>query len=610
MAEAVKPFPPAEFETSTYRGADIRNRDLSLRVLHSRDQGDAPELIRRRLQAIPDEVAQPTTVEEVASVVKQAYVKGISVTPQAGRSFALGGAVPAQGGLALDLSFLNRILEINAGEKWARVQGGARWNFLADELRSRGLALRTYPSSWFSTVGGWVNTGGSGIGTLKYGLLKENVVELTLVTPTGEVRTLATEDPLFDAVFNSEGQLGVVAEVRVNIREAPAQVFLHLYSFESVGEAMAFARSIVSRIRPFYLVLFDGPKMRENNRLMKKSKLTEKPGVLCVVETRDEESALKGVAEATPAAREEESYLAEYLWNERYFPLKAKKFGPGMLAADVVMPIDRVAEFAEAAERLGRAFGLEVAAEAHVSSPDSALVLPTFLTDPRKPLAYLLHSAFASVLAAEGIRLGGKPYGIGIWYKPFRAHKYDAATWRKLALLKRELDPKGLFNPGKSLSGGFAPPAVPRFAVPVMAFLTRLVAGGNAHNDGPSETYHEPDVLLHSINACSACGACYAKCPAYLTTRDERTTARGKLQLGAEILVKGNVAISADEAQTMFLCMHCGFCTEVCQSELPLEDAWVKLEAMLDQRFGKPEGRINQFVKDVEAYGVMTETRP
>ncbi|MGH8104596.1 MAG: FAD-binding protein, partial [bacterium] len=518
--------------------------------------------------------------------------------------------VPMRGGVALDLSFFNQVLEINAAEKWVRVQGGARWNFISDELKKQGLALRTYPSSWFSTVGGWVNTGGSGIGTLKYGLLKDNVLELTLVTPQGEVRALANQVLLFGAVFNSEGQLGVVAEVKVKVRETPAAVMPHLYTFKSVAAAMAFARAVVANTKPFYLVLFDAPKMCENNRLMKKAKLPESPSILCVVESREEESALKRLVEGDQAAQEEVSYLAEYLWNERYFPIKAKKLGPGMLAADILMPFEKVAEYAVRAEALGHQFGVEVATEAHISSEDTALTLPTFLTDPRKPFAYLLHSAFASILAAEGIRLGGKPYGIGIWYKSFKKYKYDPAQWHRLIELKKRLDPKGLFNPGKSLSNGFTPPTVPGFAVPLMAWATRVFARAPAHQNEHAEPYREPDPFIHSVNACSACGACFAKCPAYLTTRDERTTARGKLQLGAEILMKGNGAITADEAQTMFLCMHCGYCTEVCQSELPLEDAWVKLEAMLEQKFGMPAERIAQFVKDVEAYGVMTETRP
>ncbi|MGH8103612.1 MAG: hypothetical protein ACREJQ_03720, partial [bacterium] len=96
----MKPFKMAEFETSTFRGGKPRNRDLSLRILHSRDQGDAPEVIRKRLKTVPDEIVQPTNIEEIAEVLREAYARGRPVVPQAGRSFALGGAVPMRGGVA------------------------------------------------------------------------------------------------------------------------------------------------------------------------------------------------------------------------------------------------------------------------------------------------------------------------------------------------------------------------------------------------------------------------------------------------------------------------------------------------------------------------------
>jgi ferredoxin len=85
-----------------------------------------------------------------------------------------------------------------------------------------------------------------------------------------------------------------------------------------------------------------------------------------------------------------------------------------------------------------------------------------------------------------------------------------------------------------------------------------------------------------------------------MVTGDESVTARGKLLLAPELL-NGSGGLSNQEAQLPFLCMHCGACEEVCQSELDLLPAWEELEAALEARYGRPAGAVEQFVTEVEA---------
>ncbi len=631
--------------TRSDRKGWCRWQDLSLRLIYSRDQSEVPGFLKWFIRCVPGEIVQPTRIEEIQEILREAYQRRIPVTPGAGRSFALGGAIPTKAGICLDLSFMNRILEVNPKEEWVRVEAGVRWSTLSDELKKYGFALRSYPSSWFSTVGGWVNTGGYGIGSLKYGSLKENVIGLKVVTPKGELWKVVPGMPQFDLFFGSEGQLGVMAEVRLLIRKKPATVFPLLFAFSSDREALQAIQNLLSAgLRPFYLIFLDREKMKEMNILMRQPLLPETPCVFTIAESEDEEEMIRNVlgggastdttgislrsADAPVAqtgGEQQAEYLAEYLWNERFFPLKAKKFGPGLLASDVVVSPKMVLPYIQRCRKVGKAYGIEVGVEAHFSTPNSALVLPTFTTDSRKPLLYLLHSALAYQLASSGIKMGGKPYGIGLWYKRFLNGKWkreEEMQWKERKEFKRKLDPLGLLNPGKSFGRGYNPPGVPFFARPILALLSRLLVKklqGKARKMSPPLApaenvkwtgYRESTPLLHSIYACSACGSCYAKCPAYLVTRDERTTARGKLQLASEILLKRSTKITAEEAQTMFLCMHCGFCTEVCQSELELETTWNLLEAELEKRYGKPLKRIEEFVKKVEESGVMLATRP
>jgi Fe-S oxidoreductase len=102
---------------------------------------------------------------------------------------------------------------------------------------------------------------------------------------------------------------------------------------------------------------------------------------------------------------------------------------------------------------------------------------------------------------------------------------------------------------------------------------------------------------------CSKCGSCIPVCPAYIETGDERTTARGKLQLGLAMMK--NQELSVDAAQMLFLCMHCGACTDVCQSRLDLVPVWDDLERRVEQRFGKPKEKVNEFFESVESKKIM-----
>jgi Fe-S oxidoreductase len=131
------------------------------------------------------------------------------------------------------------------------------------------------------------------------------------------------------------------------------------------------------------------------------------------------------------------------------------------------------------------------------------------------------------------------------------------------------------------------------------AFMV-LKFGGSDSGGRPSGV---ADKVLHNEELCSKCGSCIAVCPAYIDTQDERTTARGKLQLGKALLNGGT--LSAEEANVLFLCMHCGACTDVCQSRLDLVPVWDELEQRVQQQYGKDTERVERFVKSVEAKKIM-----
>ncbi|TLZ62901.1 MAG: FAD-binding oxidoreductase, partial [Methanobacteriota archaeon] len=222
-----------------WRGAELD--------LYARDQADIPESLRRMLiRTTPDVVVQPETVEDVANVVTAAYDLGIPVIPRGAASFPLGGAVPTMGGVVIDLSAMRRIHAIDKERILADVEAGVRWSTLQEVLRGDGLTLRTYPSSWFSTVGGWVATGGYGINSLKFGHLSKNVKALQVVTPTEGVWWVDEGHKDFPLYFGTEGQLGLVTRVVLKIRLPPKSSEPRLLQFTEAQEAFDFAKDLLA----------------------------------------------------------------------------------------------------------------------------------------------------------------------------------------------------------------------------------------------------------------------------------------------------------------------------------------------------------------------------
>ena len=582
-----------------WRGAELD--------LYGRDQADVPEVLRKLLiRTTPDAVVQPESVEDVAHVVSAAYDLGIPIVPRGAASFPLGGSVPTMGGIVIDLSSLRRVFGIDRERHLADVEAGVRWSTLQEVLRGEGLALRTYPSSWFSTVGGWVATGGYGINSLKFGHLSKNVKALQVVTPTGGIDWVDEEHKDFPLYFGTEGQLGLVIRVVVKVRPPPTSSEPLLVQFREAQDALDYSKDLLEATSPTHILYFDPHRMHTFNRLMEEPFLREAHSLLIHIENglgADEAMDIAATRKASIAPRHHGSYL----WRERFFPLKPKRLGPGMLGSELMFDASVAAVAFERWHRIATRAGLDPELEAHVIDGGRILGLCTWLTDPRQRWAFMLHAALSVRLALVGIKLGGVPYGTGLWQTPLMADRFGKDFARRLREEKRTRDPKGLLNPGKffriksrygNLLGVAMSPRLAKLGMaiagPMIPWLAR-------------RAYRTPeghgDTLERSTVECSACGACIPVCPAYLATNSEMVTGRGKLQVATRLL-KGE-PVSPEDAQSMFLCIHCGACERVCQSELPLVAAYDELEGLVAERFDIPQDRIASFsrrVQDSEEY--------
>ncbi len=583
-------------------------------MLYSRDQSEIPAFLKKMMfNSCPDLVVQAFTREAVSALLRFAASNHVTAIPRGSASSPFGGSMPVDGGMVVDVSAMNGIVSIDPLKEEARVEAGVRWADLDQELEKKGLTLNSSPSSKFSTVGGWVATGGIGLNSFSKGHLRSSVLSLELVTPDGSVMELSRLNPEFEAVFGSEGQLGVVTAVTLSVRAKPARTTPHLVQFDDVRSAFAFVSALAkSAVHPSHIVFESASKFALVNQMLGKAYFRVGDAVLINLESEVEEQTFQAFLRPV-GLPEEKEYLARYMWNERFFPMKVRKLGPGMLGSEVRVPSELLAKAVEESMELCRVLDLKPLYEVHMLNDGHGLLLCYYLTDQGDQLAYGLDAVKSMLVTFSLVRMGCRPYSIGVLYHPF-SEVEDRDRIERLRDAKRSLDPEGVMNSGKlfSLSGRFGGLGAlvfhPRLMKPALGTMLRFlpvtsrVMRSLRSACAPSPSTAAPGTLkevARLADECAMCGACVSVCPAYLVVHDERVTGRGKL-MTAKAMARGE-RVSKEHSDRTFLCMRCKACEQVCQSKLELVAAYEVIEKELEQRHGRDKQEIERFVKYVES---------
>ncbi|HSP07032.1 MAG TPA: FAD-binding protein, partial [Acidobacteriota bacterium] len=500
--------------------------------LYAFDHGDVPEGLRKRVvpRTEPDVAVQPGGLKDLQAVIRYGLEKNVPLVPRGASTFGMGGAVPHQGGILLDFSTFREIFEFDPEAQTLRVSAGCRWPDAAQFLEERGMELCSYPTSWFSTVGGWASTGGVGIGCTSYGGFHGMVRALTVVLPSGEVRKLTSADPEMQYYLGTEGQMGAIWDITFAVRKRPAAARPIVLLFDSPAAALECAKEVLASFAPYHMKFLSAFRMHEINHLLRE----EHPALQRDREMPERDALLLCFEENTDAFRRWTQakalmpitdFRAHYLWRERMFPLRVKRIAPGLLASEVILPIERVAEYAAKAQVLGRRFHVEMAFECYFLNDGTALTLPVYTFRSAGIVDEAFKASLAYVLTQLGIRMGGRPYGIGIWNSPFLSHRFGSRLGEYSAF-KNSQDPHGLFNPGKFFEMSFRTGMMGKLAAlplrPALIPVWTSVAPSLARLLTKAVRGKRPeDLVLSNEELCSRCGSCIPVCPAYIDTGDE-----------------------------------------------------------------------------------------
>jgi len=358
--------------------------------MYSHDIGDVPTIMTKTFfQIQPDFVVQPKCAEEIKKVLEFANEKKVPVIPRGAASWGFGGVIPTNGGIVVDLSPFRKILYLNKGQKTVTVEAGARWSDIDILAKKVGLCLMTYPSSKFSTVAGWIATGGYGINSFRYGHLANQIVSMTVITPSGESQKITPNDPDFAYFVSTEGEFGIIVEINLKLRDVPQDSYPHLFYFENDKAAFEFIEKFVKSEKadapkPNTIRFLDENHLNDINEMMHSTVFKKSAAVLMELDNPEEDKKFLKVIEQNHNVEEAPRYVASYLWNERLFGMKTKRLGPSILSSESIIPIESAADFIAKAKKLGANFGVEIFIDSQIIDTKMALIMTNYLCDSRR----------------------------------------------------------------------------------------------------------------------------------------------------------------------------------------------------------------------------------
>jgi D-lactate dehydrogenase (cytochrome) len=433
----------------------------SIRMQHGRD-----ESVHK--PALPDGVVFVESTEEVAELMRLCQAYRTPVIPYGAGSSVEGHLLAIHGGISIDLSGMNQVLAIHAGDLDATVQAGVTRMQLNGELKGTGLFFPIDPGA-DASLGGMAATRASGTNAVRYGTMRDNVLGTTVVLADGRIiktggraRKSSSGYDLTRLLVGSEGTLGIITELTVKLYPIPEAISSAVCAFPSVDTAVdAVIQTIQLGIPVARIELLDALTLSAVNRYSKTT-LKELPTLFFEFH-------------GSPASVEEQAQLVQEiagsfdgqdfewasrpedrsrLWQARhdaYFACLQMKPGCRAFPTDVCVPISRLAECIRETNADLTQVTIPISLFGHVGDGNFHLVV---LVDPDNhddmmQAEWINERVVERALAMEGTCTG--EHGIGIGKTRFLVREHGEGAVDVMRAIKSALDPQNLLNPGKIL---------------------------------------------------------------------------------------------------------------------------------------------------------------
>ncbi|MFN2134025.1 MAG: FAD-binding oxidoreductase [Anaerolineae bacterium] len=421
----------------------------------------------------PDAIASPDTTDQVSAILALASREGIPIVPRGMASGLAAGTVPFGGGLVLNLTRMNRILEIDRENMTATAQSGVITADLAAAVEKDGLFYPPDPASIRqSTLGGNAACNSGGPRCLKYGVTGDYVMALEAVLPDGRVLRTGnkclkdvTGYDLVHLLVGSEGTLAVITEVTVRLLPLPEAKRTALAIFPDIGHASQVVNQILfAGVLPATLEIVDETAIQCVEAYLHAGLDCTAEAMLIVETDGDPETAQREIERVAQVCRQggasdvqiaRTSAESDELWRaRRSVSPSLGRVRPNKLGEDIVVPRAAIPEMVRRIKRISLEHDVPIVIFGHAGDGN---LHPNILFDKRDEAELRRVEAAVAALFANAVDLGGTlsgEHGVGVLKQPYLEMALGPLAIEVMQGIKHAFDPKGILNPGKVLPAG------------------------------------------------------------------------------------------------------------------------------------------------------------
>lgn len=445
-------------ELQNVLGKDQISTNITVREQHGRDES-------YHEPSNPDFVVFPSCAEDVRAIVKTAAAHEVPVIPFGLGTSLEGHVIPYDRGITIDFSGMNEIVEVREKDFLVTVQPGVTRSQLNKELKKHGLFFSVDPGA-DATLGGMAATNASGTTSVKYGVMRDQVRDLEVVTPdgriihTGNLAQKSSSGYHLNSLFvGSEGTLGCITELTLRIYGIPEHIVAARAAFQELDDAVEAVVSILQAGVPIARVeLLDETSMVQAN-LFSETDYREKPTLF--LEFHGNEAGLAQDVEFTKEIVadhgcesidfETDQGARNRLWDARhnlaYAYIHGNK-GKKMMVTDVCVPISELSGAIRDARQRLDTLGLTGGILGHVGDGNYHVLLMIDMEDPQEveKAAQFNQEIVEYALERRGTCTG--EHGVGVGKQKYQEMEHGDSL-RVMERIKEALDPKGIFNPNK-----------------------------------------------------------------------------------------------------------------------------------------------------------------
>ncbi len=438
--------------------------DIEERYVYSVDASNDPYIKTQ----LPDAVVFVENIEQVQQVVRLANKHLTPIICRGAGTNTVGACVPTHGGIILNFSKMNKILEINPENMTARVQPGVIVGDLQKQVEELGLFYPPDPSNLkVSTIGGSIAQNSAGARCFKYGATKDYVIDMLVVMADGKlIRTgsntikNATGYNLGSLFIGSEGTLGIVVEATLKLITKPQATQVVMAYFDTVEDSISAVNKIIEKqICPTTIDFMDKYALQTVEKFYPTGLLTDKEAALIIEfdgfsSTIDEQRAtICSVLRENSASSIQYSKTkqeADNIWSARRSSMAAcTKLRPNVTTDDVIVPRENLAKLVKGIQEICSRYNLNMCMVGHVGDGS---VHPQIPIDYNNKDEYKRYKIAKSEIYHLTVKLGGiisGEHGIGLEKKAYISRVVEGGALDYMRLIKKTFDPKNILNPYK-----------------------------------------------------------------------------------------------------------------------------------------------------------------